>query len=252
MPQWYIGCSGFHYKEWKNNFYPKGIPEKKWFEYYCTHFNSLELNVTFYRFPKLQHLKSWYERSPEAFVFAVKVPRVITHLKQFKNSQEDIAEFYKLLRLGLNEKLGCVLFQLPPQFSYSVEKLEFILNHIDHSITNVVEFRHVSWWRQDVIETLWEHHVVFCGVSYPGLPDKLILRQPVNYYRFHGVPVLYSSVYNNDFLKHIAEQLNSDQQLQKAFLFFNNTASGAALRNAFFLQEFTGGKQDNVIQEFDF
>ncbi|MEJ7671821.1 MAG: DUF72 domain-containing protein [Chitinophagaceae bacterium] len=74
-------CSGFHYKEWKEVFYPKDIPQTKWFEYYCQHFNTIELNTTFYRFPRPEALQSWYKRSPEDFKFSVKGPRLISHYK---------------------------------------------------------------------------------------------------------------------------------------------------------------------------
>jgi uncharacterized protein YecE (DUF72 family) len=243
MPQWYIGCSGFHYKEWKSIFYPKGVPVAKWFEYYCRYFNTLELNVTFYRFPQLSMLESWYRRSPIDFTFAVKVPRVVTHIKQFKDAQSELNDFYNLVNLGLKEKLGCVLFQLPPKFSYSEENLEKVLNHIHPAFTNVIEFRHESWWRQDVKEKLWLHHVVFCGVSYPGLPDEVILNDATAYYRFHGVPKLYYSAYDEVFLRKIVGEINISEKITSAFLFFNNTATNAALSNARFVQGLTGEKR---------
>lgn len=241
--QWYIGCSGFHYKEWKNTFYPKGVGESKWFEYYCRHFNTLELNVTFYRFPQLSMLESWYRRSPEEFLFAVKVPRTVTHIKQFKDAHTELNDFYNLLRHGLKEKLGCVLFQLPPKFHYSEENLEKVLNHMHPTFTNVVEFRHESWWREDVKEKLWMHHVVFCGASYPGLPDELVANDAVAYYRFHGVPKLYYSSYDEGFLENVVQQINGSEKVSKAYLFFNNTAANAALSNARYVQNLTTGEE---------
>jgi uncharacterized protein YecE (DUF72 family) len=246
MPQWYIGCSGFHYKEWKNVFYPKGVPEAKWFEYYCRHFNTLELNVTFYRFPQLSILEGWYRRSPKDFTFAVKVPRVITHIKQFKDAQPELNDFYNLLSLGMKEKLGCVLFQLPPKYHYSEENLEKILSHIHPAFVNVVEFRHESWWRDDVKEQLWLHHVIFCGESYPGLPDEVVINNAISYYRFHGVPKLYHSSYDESFLQKVVEELKESNKVTEAYLFFNNTASGAAINNARFVQGLTGNKPSNT------
>src|SRR3954470_2743104 len=116
--QWRIGCSGFHYKEWKGVFYPKELSAKKWFEYYCEHFDTLELNVTFYRFPELHALQSWYERSPAHFIFAVKAPRLVTHYKKFNDTTGLISNFYNVVRDGLQDKLGCILFQLPPDLEY--------------------------------------------------------------------------------------------------------------------------------------
>jgi uncharacterized protein YecE (DUF72 family) len=113
MLQWKIGCSGYHYTDWKRIFYPEGLSQRKWFEFYSTQFNSLELNMTFYRFPKLDFLQSWYERSPENFTYCVKAPRLITHFKRLNDAQEALNNFYVTVREGLREKLGCVLFQFP-------------------------------------------------------------------------------------------------------------------------------------------
>lgn len=237
---WHIGCSGFSYKEWKDRFYPKGTPPSRWFEYYCTQFNALELNVTFYRFPQVAVLQGWHRRSPEGFVFAAKAPRVITHLKKMKNAHAEVADFYKTLRFGLQEKLGAVLFQMPPSFVFTDENLANIVSHLHPDCTNVVEFRHESWWRSDVWETLMENNIVVSGTSYPGLPDTFPENQPVGYCRLHGVPHLYHSPYSEVYLQKIGRWLSG---AQRAFVFFDNTASGAAIGNARFLQQWVQQKQ---------
>jgi uncharacterized protein YecE (DUF72 family) len=94
MVKHWVGCSGFHYKHWIDIFYPKGLPQRKWFEYYNQYFNTLELNVTFYRFPQLSFLESWYNRSPDDFCFSVKAPKAITHFKQFNDTQRMVDDFY--------------------------------------------------------------------------------------------------------------------------------------------------------------
>src|ERR1051325_8831004 len=88
MIKWRIGCSGFHYKDWKEVFYPSTIPQTKWFEYYCTHFNSLELNTTFYRFPRPEALQNWYHRSPADFKFSVKAPQLLLITKCLKIAKD--------------------------------------------------------------------------------------------------------------------------------------------------------------------
>lgn len=223
------GCSGFSYKEWKGHFYPEGVPAKAWFEYYCTHFPTLELNVTFYRFPRLETLQGWYRRSPASFVFAVKAPRLITHLRQFNDTGLLQEEFYHVIREGLGEKLGPVLYQLPAKTAYHPATLDNILRNMDDGFTNVVEFRHVTWWRDDVYEALSAKGVTFCSVSYPDLPDWVAPGRGTVYYRFHGVPSLYRSSYAPAFLDQVLEQIGKGRS---AYLFFNNTASGAAIRNA--------------------
>lgn len=234
--RWHIGCSGFHYKEWKEIFYPKGLAQAKWFAYYAEHFDTLEINNTFYRFPELKLFENWYIKSPEQFSFSVKVPRIITHYKQFKETESLLEEFYELAKAGLKEKLGCILFQLPPQFHYSIEKLNEIIKQTNIFFTNVIEFRHISWWRKDVFAALKENNISFCGVSYPGLISNAITNSDTVYYRFHGVPKLYYSKYDNAYLERIVNQIK-ESNVQTAFLYFNNTASAAALENARFVQE---------------
>jgi uncharacterized protein YecE (DUF72 family) len=237
MRHWYIGCSGFYYKEWKGLFYPKDLPQKEWFQYYTQHFNALELNNTFYRFPELSALQHWHDDSPKTFRFAVKVPREITHDKAFGGTEDLLNEFYNVLQSGLQEKLGCVLFQLPPSFDYTAERLKTLLAQLDTTFTNVVEFRNISWWRDDVIETLRKKGITFCGVSYPGLIDNVIVNTPHPYYRFHGVPKLHNSAYDYGFLKNVVEAIDTVKEVKAAYLFFNNTMSGAALENAKTVQQ---------------
>lgn len=104
--KFYIGCSGFYYKEWKNIFYPARLPPKDWFRYYCAHFNTVEINSTFYRTPSSASLEKWYRDSPEGFLFSVKAPRNITHLSRFRITRGEIDAFYQLISAGLQEKLG--------------------------------------------------------------------------------------------------------------------------------------------------
>ncbi len=236
--KWRIGCSGFHYKEWKEVFYPKGLAQRKWFDYYARHFDTLELNVTFYRFPTLKSLTAWHDQAPEGFNFSSKVPRSITHFKKFVDTEKMMEDFYQLLKEGLGQKLGCVLTQLPPQFSYSEEKLERVLKQLDASFNNVIEFRHESWWRKDVQSILKKNNVSFCGVSFPKIPyDDAVINTDISYYRFHGVPKLFYSEYDEPFLEKIFAQVNQDQQVETAYIYFNNTASLAALRNARYFKQ---------------
>jgi uncharacterized protein YecE (DUF72 family) len=241
--QWYIGCSGFAYKEWKGAFYPETLAQSKWFHFYTQHFNTLELNVTFYRFPTLKSLLGWYEKAPQGFLFSAKVPRSITHYRKMTDTERMLGDFYGLLKEGLKEKMGCVLFQLPPQFNYSKERLQLILNQADSSFYNVIEFRHESWWRKDVQNALKRKKISFCSVSFPRIKhDELIANLPLCYYRFHGVPTLFYSEYKKTFVKRIFQQIKREKNITTAYVYFNNTASLAALNNAKYLQELSGYK----------
>jgi uncharacterized protein YecE (DUF72 family) len=228
----WTGCSGFLYREWKGLFYPEKLSSRKWFEYYCEKFNTVELNSTFYRFPQLAHLKGWYERSPEQFRFAVKAPRIITHYKRFKNTADDLQRFYDTIYAGLSDKLGSILFQLHPNMQYSEENLERILSTLHGSFTNVIEFRHASWWRDDVLKALKQQGIVFCNISYPGLPEDIYQTASVVYYRFHGIPKLYYSDYDTDTMHEVHKTIHTFKRVKEAYVYFNNTAQGHAVNNA--------------------
>lgn len=235
---WHIGCSGFSYKEWKDEFYSKGLPQSKWFDYYSNHFDTLELNVTFYRFPTLKSLKGWYDKAHEGFSFSAKVPRSITHFKRFDDTERMINDFYGLLKEGLNEKLACVLFQLPPTFEYSKIALEKIISQVNVEFRNVIEFRHESWWRKDVQSTLKKYNISFCGVSFPKIShDNAVINTPICYYRFHGVPKLFYSEYDEAFIEKIFNQIAENKKAKTAYIYFNNTASLAALHNAKYFEQ---------------
>ncbi|MDQ2720704.1 MAG: DUF72 domain-containing protein [Bacteroidota bacterium] len=232
MIHWHIGCSGFHYKHWKEIFYPKNVPQRLWFEFYSQHFNTLELNVTFYRFPEVAMLKSWYQRSAPDFSFSVKAPRLITHYKKMNDCEELLADFYHTIEKGLKEKTGCVLFQFPPRFDYTSERLDKIINNLHPEFPNVVEFRHISWWNEEVYKKLEQNKISFSGMSHPVLPDKIIVNTSLLYYRMHGVPQLYQSPYTIEDLKRIVKVIQSSTKVKKAFIYFNNDIGGSAIKNA--------------------
>ena len=232
MINWHIGCSGFHYKHWKGSFYPEDLAQSKWLEYYCRYFSTLELNVTFYRFPRVSFLQTLHKKTPDNFRFAVKAPRLITHFKQFNNATEQLSDFYSTVRDGLEQKLGCVLFQMPPRFSYSEERLEKILNNLDNSFLNVVEFRHESWWQDDIYKQLKKKNITFCGMSHPTLPKDIVANTPLFYYRLHGEGQLYSSNYENSQLQTIVTNIKNHHQIEEAYIFFNNDINTYAVYNA--------------------
>lgn len=232
MINWRIGCSGFHYKHWKGSFYPDDLPQSKWFNHYCKFFNALELNVTFYRFPRVSFLENWRLKSPEGFRFAVKAPRAITHYKKFTAATSFISDFYNTAREGLQEKLGCVLFQLPSNYHYSDERLQRIVDNLDNSFLNVVEFRHDSWWNENVYQSLGKRNISFCGMSHPDLPSDIITNAPLLYYRMHGEGELYASNYDQQQLQKIATEIKTRSNVDESYVFFNNDIHTYAVYNA--------------------
>ena len=232
MIKWHIGCSGFHYKHWKEIFYPKDVPQRLWFEYYCQHFNTLELNATFYRFPRLPMMINWYKKSPATFLFSVKAPRAITQYKKLNDCEKFLSDFYNTVEEGLKEKTGCVLFQFPPNYHYTEEHLEKIISNLNPQFPNVVEFRHSSWWNEEVYTILGKNKISFSGMSHPSLPDKIVQNTGLLYYRMHGVPQLYQSPYTLPGLKKMVKKIDSSKIVQSAFIYFNNDIGGNAIKNA--------------------
>ena len=237
--KWNIGCSGFSYREWKGEFYPEKLPQSKWFAFYCEHFNTLELNASFYKFPSWLTLNNWHKKSPDDFCFSLKANRLITHYKQLIDTETILSDFYKTCREGLQEKLGAILFQFPPKFIYTQDRLQRIISSLDNSFTNVVEFRDTGWWCEDVFKRLADHKIIFCGASYPHLPDFVNKNDETIYYRFHGIPKIYYSAYEEEKIQTFADSILSADNAKQVYCYFNNTATMAALDNARYLQKYT-------------
>jgi uncharacterized protein YecE (DUF72 family) len=241
--EWFVGCSGFVYRGWRPAFYPEKLPQRLWFEYYCERFNTIELNTTFYNFPKEHLLINWYKRSPDKFVFTVKATKIITHYKKFVDVKSLMEDFYSVTSKGLKKKLGPVLFQLPPNVHYSEEKLEQIIKSFNRNFMNVIEFRHSSWWNDDVYKRLAEEKIVFCSISHPQLPRDLIFNSGFFYCRMHGTPRLYTSIYKTNTLQKLYDDVKSNKSIKQSFVYFNNDVLVGAVKNAKQLSEIAGIKQ---------
>jgi len=234
----HIGCSSYYNSNWKPEFYPEGLARSKWFEYYCEHFSTYEMNGTFYKAPTLKVMQNWHDKSPEGFIYAVKAPKIITHLKKFKDCKEEINTFYEVCKEGLKDKLGPILFQLPPSFHYSPENLELIVENLDSNFKNAVEFRHESWWKKEVFDILEEHKISFCNVSHPALPDSISKTNSIGYLRFHGSPKMFYSSYDKAYLAEILSKIR-EKSFEEFYIYFNNTASTAGVLNALVMKELT-------------
>lgn len=227
-----IGCSSHYNSKWKGIFYPEDMPSGQWFNFYCEHFNTYEINATFYKAPTVRTLNTWYKKAPDGFVYAVKAPKQITHIKKFADCKEEIDQLYAVCKEGLADKLGCILFQLPPSFSYNEERLDLIISSLNPNFKNVVEFRNESWWRQDVCDALSQNNITFCNVNYPKLPTSIVATTNICYVRLHGNPKLFYSEYALEELKELQEEIIAKKKFAYVFIYFNNTASSAAIINA--------------------
>jgi uncharacterized protein YecE (DUF72 family) len=232
---YFLGCSGFYYNHWRGRFYPQELAKPKWLQYYAEHFSTVEANSTFYRYPTEKMLKGWYQRTPKSFRFTLKANRAITHTRKFHNTEQLTANFYKLAHL-LQEKLLCVLFQLPPMVHKNMELLQTIAGQLDPSVLNALEFRHESWWNREVYDFMGKHGLVFCNVSVSGLPETVVKTGSAVYVRFHGKDGLYQHSYPDDELAAWAQKIKQ-QNAKRVLCYFNNDFNANAIRNCLTLKK---------------
>lgn len=241
--RYYLGCSGYFYFGWEGLFYPKGLDKNKWLEYYTKKFNSVEINSSFYHFPTAETIKGWYARTPKGFVLTIKANRLITHIKKFKDTKKLTGEFYRVCNF-LKEKLGCVLFQLPPSLHYNKEKLREIVGQLDRRYKNIIEFRHESWFCKEVYSYLGKKRIGFCAVSAPGLPEDCLATTDVFYMRFHGKKKWYMEHYIKKELQIWAKKIKKTcSSVKEAYIYFNNDYNAYAPKNCRELEKYlkTGG-----------
>ncbi len=238
MVRYFIGTSGWHYDDWRYRFYPQALPKTKWLEFYARHFPTVELNNSFYRLPSEAAFTNWYNSSPTNFTFAVKVSRFITHIKRLKNSEEAVGSFIKRARI-LDEKLGPLLYQLPPNMHRNDETLASFLSSLPREFKHVIEFRHQSWLVEKVFEILRQHNAGLCIFDMPSFTCPLLATADFAYIRFHGSEGLYSSYYSDaelaDWAKNIADLAAN---LDTVYIYFNNDVEGFAVKNAITIRDY--------------
>ncbi len=159
-----IGMSGYSYKEWKPNFYPADLKADRMLEFYAQRFETVEINNTFYRMPTEKVLMQWAAEVPPGFVFGLKAPRRITHMNRLRDCAESL-EYFMRTASCLGERLGPTLFQLPPNFKKDLPLLQEFLAMVPRRWVSAFEFRHPSWFEDEVYETLRGHDVALCIVD---------------------------------------------------------------------------------------
>jgi len=235
---YYIGTSGWHYDHWRYRFYPQELTKAKWLEFYASNFTTVELNNSFYRLPSEAAFANWRDSSPTNFTFAVKVSRFITHIKRLKNTQEAVETFISRARV-LGEKLGPLLYQLPPNMHRNDERLASFLSTLPQGMRHVFEFRHQSWLDDEVFETLHKYNIGLCVFDMPSLSCPLVATADFAYIRFHGSTGLYLSCYSDEELADWAKRLaNLATNLKAIYIYFNNDAEAFAVRNAITLRSY--------------
>ena len=211
----YVGTSGYAYKEWKGKFYPEKISPKEMLRFYSGRLNTVEINNTFYRMPKESVLTSWAEQVPGGFVFALKAPQVITHLKQLRNVSEETKYLFRTVSI-LDRKLGPVLFQFPKSFRADRSALEDLLALIPRDMASAFEFRSPSWLNDEILDLLREKGASLSIADSDENPVHEIIRTaPWGYLR------LRRSDYTDADLSEWTERILS-QEWEEAFVFFKH------------------------------
>ncbi|PSO14032.1 DUF72 domain-containing protein [Bradyrhizobium sp. MOS003] len=226
----YVGCSGWRYWKWRDQFYD-GVPQPEWFKHYAGVFDTVEINASFYSWPTVAGVQAW-RRQPggENVVYTVKVCELITHIKKFTGTKTLVRDFGMIADI-LGAQMGCFLFQLPPSFRYTKTRLNAILSQLDPARRNVVEFRHKSWWNEEVYEAFRKAGIIFCSCSGPRLPDELVRTADEVYVRLHGPERWYRHNYSDEELLKWADRIR-ESGAKRAWIYFNNDYDAHAPANA--------------------
>jgi uncharacterized protein YecE (DUF72 family) len=226
----FVGCSGWRYWKWRDSFY-EGVLQNDWFGHYLKSFDTVEINASFYSWPTVAGVQAWRRQSGrKKFVYTVKVCELITHIKKFKGTKTLVKDFGMIADI-LGDSMGCFLFQLPPSYRYTKTRLNDIVSQLDPECRNVVEFRHASWWNEEVYSAFREAGIIFCSCSGPRLPDELIRTADEIYVRLHGPKRWYRYDYSKEELTEWANRIKASGA-KRAWIYFNNDNNAHAPKNA--------------------
>lgn len=237
----HVGTSGWNYKHWKGSFYPKVLPQKKWLAYYVEHFDTVEVNNTFYQLPEYTTFDTWRETVPRGFTFALKASRFITHMKKLKDPNTSSEKFFDRSE-RLEDKLGPILFQLPPGWQLNRERLAEFLEALPPAHRYVFEFRNESWEINEVYDLLRQYNIAFCMQDFRGKQSPREITADFTYVRMHGPgEIAYAGSYSDAALKKWAREIeNRRQELKDVYVYFNNDIGGCAVKDAMRLGELVG------------
>jgi uncharacterized protein YecE (DUF72 family) len=231
-----IGCSGWQYRHWRGDFYPAELPQSAWLAYYARHFDTVEINNTFYRLPEAPTFASWGRRAPRGFLYAVKASRFLTHMKKLKDPDEPIRRFFARAK-RLEHAFGPVLYQLPPHWPVNIARLETFLEALPPKRRHAIEFRERSWYCDEVLALLERHRVALCLHDMAGSASGRLAIGPFVYVRFHGAQK-YAGRYGDAALDEWAEWLaGRAREGRPIYAYFNNDTGGHAPRDAVRLRD---------------
>jgi uncharacterized protein YecE (DUF72 family) len=228
----WIGTSGWQYRDWRGPFYPGGLSQRAWYESYGERFATVESNNAFYHLPERRIFESWAERSPADFVMAVKVSRYLTHILRLRDPDEPVERFVTRVR-GLGPKLGPVLIQLPPQFRRDRDRLARTLDRFPAEFRVAVEFRHESWFVDEIRDLLTDHGAALCLADRRGVLTPPWRTTNWTYLRFHEGRAHPRPSYGDAALAGWADRLAAQWAPDEdAWVYFNNDPHAAAPHDA--------------------
>jgi uncharacterized protein YecE (DUF72 family) len=239
-----IGCSGWNYAHWRNGvFYPPRLAAHEWLRFYARHFDTVELNNTFYRLPRRESVARWVSESPPDFLFAVKVSRYLTHIVRLRDTAQHLALLLERIDpLLASPKLGPLLWQLPPTFRRDDERLAASLADFPRKLRHAIEFRHESWFVPEVMAMLRERNVALVIADRPEIRvfQTHELTADFTFVRFHSGTRGLRGNYSETELDEWADRIRAWSAERDVYAYFNNDWEGFAPRNAIGLMERLG------------
>jgi uncharacterized protein YecE (DUF72 family) len=242
-----IGTSGWHYKHWLGTFYPEKLPASKMLEFYLQHFDSVEINNSFYMLPKVPILEGWRKATPKDFLFAIKASRFLTHNKKLKDPQNALDNFLPRAE-ALGRKLGPILFQLPPKWRVNVERFAEFLEALPKYHRYTFEFREPTWAHDEIYALLRKYNAAHCIYELAGYTSPLEVTTDFVYVRLHG-PTMnkYAGSYSDKALGMWAGRIERWLgESRSVFVYFDNDQAGYAAKNALTLKKMLRGASEAV------
>jgi uncharacterized protein YecE (DUF72 family) len=232
-----IGCSGWNYAHWRERVYPRGLPPSRWLEHYATLFDTVEVNATFYRLPLRSSVARWVEQTPPGFVFSVKASRYLTHIKRLTDLGSGLERFYERIEpLAQSPKLGPVLWQLPERFHRDDERLAQALEALPPG-RHCFEFRHESWFAEQVYERLRNHGAALVIGDTPQRPFQTYeLTADWTFVRFHHGHRGQRGNYSESELEDWAQRIEDWRREVEIYAYFNNDWEAFAVENGLWLK----------------
>lgn len=228
----HIGTSGWHYKHWCGPYYPEKFPASKMLACYYKDFDTVEINNSFYKLPNQTTFEAWREATPRNFCFAVKASRFITHMKKLSDPESALESFLPRAE-ALKEKLGPILFQLPPHWGVNLERLETFLSHLPPKHLYTFEFREPSWHRREVYELLCRYNAAFCMYELDRFQSPEPITADWTYIRLHGPGGKYQGSYSTQQLGVWVLKIAAwSKTLRAIYVYFDNDQAAYAVHNA--------------------